>query len=89
MMPLLLYHGLFSGFRSLAETSMRKEPEQRLDLQGIFRSFWFKYIVGHVERRRVGRGQVMRKKQPAMQSLEGHDVGRGGGTGCSGTWDKS
>lgn len=26
-------------FVSLAETLVRKEPEQRLDLQGIFRTF--------------------------------------------------
>lgn len=48
------------------ETLVRKEPEQRLDLRRIFRTFWFIYIVGHVERKRVDRGQVMRKKQPAM-----------------------
>lgn len=53
-------------FVSLAETLVRKEPEQRLDLQGIFRTFWFKYVVGHVERKRLIRGQVIRKKRPAM-----------------------
>lgn len=61
-MPILLHHGLFFCFRSLAETFVRKETEQRLDLQGIFGIFWFKYIVGHVERKRVGKGQVMRNK---------------------------
>lgn len=66
MISLLKYHGLFSVYRSLAGTLVRKEPEQRLDLLAICRVLWFKYMTGHMERMGTDRGQVMRRRQPAM-----------------------